>query len=219
MNSKTGYLTILLTALAGIAVIPSALGAMHEQTSTQSLDNVTTATNDTTIADDMTDTAGVNETTTANATGAGNETTTAGANETTIAGNVTVTITPFAQSPGGSVLVQADGLEPETNTTIAVDNELVGTTQSDENGTLFYALGVPSKPITTMTITVDETGEETIENDTHAWDGTVRVVVEDEAGNRGFGELTVLAPVSGESNQTAVAGLEITKETIDRFIE
>lgn len=211
-GSKTGYLAILLTTLAGVAVIPGALGAMHGQTSTQNLNNNTMLTNGTSIM------AMDNMTSAGNATGTGNETTTAGANETTTTGNVTVTITPFAQRPGGSTLVQADGLEPDTNATITVDNGLAATTETDENGTLLYALGVPSEPTTKMTITVDENGEETIENDTHAWEGTVRVVVEDEAGNRGFGELTVLAPVSGESNQTSTAGTNITRETLDRFL-
>jgi len=145
-----------------------------------------------------------------------NETTAAGVNTT---GNANVTITPFAQNPGGSVIVQAEDLEPNANVTITVDNVLAATTESDENGTLLYGLGVPSEPITTMTVRVDDSGEESISNKTHSWDGTVRVVVKDEAGHSGSGELTVLAPVSGESNQTQSTGLNVTREILDRFLE
>ena len=222
-SGNTGYyLAILFFALAVVATMQGALGAMHGQTSPQSndtADNETsvTAGNETAAADNMTVTTEDNATITANATDTGNETTSAEFNETF---DVNVTITPIAQSPGGSALVHAEGLDPDNNATIKVDGELAATTQTDENGTLFYALGVPSEPITRMTIEVDDSGEETITNDTHAWEGTVRVSVEDQAGNRGFGELTVLAPIDqSQSNQTSTAGLNITRETLDRFLD
>ncbi|MGI0049803.1 MAG: hypothetical protein ACREAW_09710 [Nitrososphaera sp.] len=196
-----------------------ALGAMHGQTNTQSNDTADNETSVTagneTAADNMTVTAEDNATITANATDTGNETTSAESNETS---GVNVTITPIAQRPGGSALVHAEGLDPDNNATIKVDGELAATTQTDENGTLFYALGVPSEPITRMTIEVDDSGEETITNETHAWEGTVSVIVEDQAGNRGSGELTVLAPVD-QSNQTSTAGVNITRETLDRFLD
>jgi hypothetical protein len=221
-SRNTGYyLAILLSALAVVATMQGALGAMHGQTSTQSNDTADNETSVTagneTAADNMTVTAEDNATITANATDTGNETTSAESNETS---GVNVTITPIAQRPGGSALVHAEGLDPDNNATITVDGELAATTQTDENGTLFYALGVPSEPITRMTIEVDDSGEETITNDTHAWEGTVRVSVEDHAGNRGFGELTVLTPVDqSQSNQTSTAGANITRETLDRFLD
>jgi hypothetical protein len=221
-SRNTGYyLAILLSALAVVATMQGALGAMHNQTSTQSNDTADNETSVTagngTAADNMTVTAEDNATITANATDTGNETTSAESNETAA---VNVTITPIAQSPGGSALVHAEGLDPDNNATIKVDGELAATTQTDENGTLFYALGVPSEPITRMTIEVDDSGEETITNDTHAWEGTVSVIVEDQAGNRGSGELTVLAPVDqSQSNQTSTAGANITRETLDRFLD
>lgn len=222
-SGNTGYyLAILLSALAVVATMQGALGAMHGQTSTQSNDtadiktSVTTG-NETAAADNMTVTAEDNATITANTTDTGNETTLSETNETS---GANITITPIAQSPGGSALVHAEGLEPDNNATITVDGELAATTQTDENGTLFYALGVPSEPITRMTIEVDESGEETITNETHSWEGTVKVVVEDQAGNRRIGELTVLAPVDqSQSNQTSTAGANITRETLDRFLD
>jgi hypothetical protein len=240
-GSNTSYLVIILSALAGVAAVPGALGAMHEQTSTQSNESDTmsaddtnvTASNETETEDNMT--AAANDTSVANAmdmsnvTGMDNETTVDQANETE--GNetaaevtededgVSVTVTPFAQSPGGSVLVQAEGLEPGTNATITVDNELAATTETDGNGTVLYALGIPSEPVTRMTIEVDnETGEETITKDTHAWEGTVKVVVQDEANNRGFADLTVLAPVD-QPGETTASEMNITRETLDRFLD
>jgi hypothetical protein len=220
-SRNTGYyLAILLSALAVVATMQGALGAMHGQTSTQSndtADNETsvTAGNETAAADTMTVTAEDNATITANATDTGNETTSVEANETS---DANITITPIAQRPGGSALVHAEGLEPDNNATITVDGELAATTQTDENGTLFYALGVPSEPITRMTIEVDDSGEETITNETHAWEGTVKVIVEDQAGNRRIGELTVLTPVD-QSSPTSTAGANITRETLDRFLD
>jgi hypothetical protein len=59
-----------------------------------------------------------------------------------------------------------------------VDDELAAKTETDGKGTLLYALGVLSEPITKMTIRVDnETCEETITNETYAWEGTVNMIV------------------------------------------
>jgi hypothetical protein len=129
-----------------------------------------------------------------NLTSAGNVT--SAGNETALAeSNVTVKITPFVQVPGNTVLVEADGLAPNANTTILVDNGVAARSETDENGTLLYALGVPDQ-ITITEIRVDDsTGEERTRNVTHTWEGTVDVVVKDQFDNTGVGELTVIKPV------------------------
>lgn len=133
-------------------------------------------------------TAAGNATTTANATGVANATASAGS-------NATVTVTPPVQSPGGTVLVQANGLAPDSNATITVDRRVAGVSSTDENGTLLYALGVPDEIKITETRVDSATGKETVKNETHTWDGTVKVVVMDGSGNSGSGELTVLKKV------------------------
>ncbi len=124
-------------------------------------------------------------------------------NETALAeSNVTVTVTPFAQVPGRAVLVEANGLAPHSNATILVDNAIAARSETDENGTLFYALGVVDQ-ITITEIRVDNsTGEESINEITHSWEGTVSVVVRDQFENTGSGELTVIRPV-GQPSATA----------------
>jgi hypothetical protein len=148
---------------------------------------------------------------TGNTTAAGNAT--GAANATALAGsNATVTVTPPVQAPGGTVLVQADGLAPDANATIIVDRRVAGVSGTDENGTLLYALGVPDEIKITETRVDNSTGKETVKNETHTWAGTVKVVVMDGSGNSGSGELTVLKQV-GQSGAAAVASNNTSNNT------
>ena len=137
----------------------------------------------------QTETGGANGNTASagNATSAGNETAPAES-------NATVTITPFAQVPGNTVLIEANGLAPNANATIVVDNGVAARSETDENGTLLYALGVPDE-ITITEIRVDSSGTESTRNITHSWDGTVSVIVTDQFNNTGASELTVIKPI------------------------
>lgn len=145
--------------------------------------------------------------------------------------NVTVSVVPFVQAPGASVMVIAEGLSPNSNATITLGNVMIeresnqtsegnsnqtssaatqaseddrgftsivaGRTLTDENGTLLFALGIPKEDIVVeTTITDNSTGQETTITDTLALQGTLQIVVKDQRGNTGQGEVTVLAPVS-----------------------
>jgi hypothetical protein len=173
---KASFAIMLSVLATGVFVTPAALAVSYGPTGNS--------------------TAAGNMTTTGNVTGATNATSLAGS-------NATVTVTPLAQVPGGTVLVQANGLTPDANATIMVDNRVAGMSGTDENGTLLYALGVPDE-IKITEIRVDNSGKETVKNETHQWEGTVRVVVMDGSGNSGTGELTVLKPV-GQSGATVAS--------------
>jgi hypothetical protein len=185
---KASFAIMLSVLAAGVIVTPAALAVSYGPAGNT--------------------TAAGNATTTANATGVANATAPAG-------GNATVTVTPPVQSPGGTVLVQANGLSPDANATITVDNGVAGVSSTDENGTLLYALGVPDEIKITESRVDSATGKETVKNETHTWEGTVKVIVMDGSGNSGSGELTVLkkigqsgAPVA--SNNTSNAANAIT---------
>jgi hypothetical protein len=173
---KASFAIMLSVLAAGVIVTPAALAVSYGPTGNSTVGNATT---------------------TGNVTGATNATALARS-------NATVAVTPFAQVPGGTVLVQANGLTPDANATIMVNKRVAGMSGTDENGTLLYALGVPDE-IKITEIRVDNTtGKETVKNETHAWEGTVKVVVIDGSGNSGSGELTVLKPV-GQSGATVAS--------------
>lgn len=124
-------------------------------------------------------------------------------NETELAdNNANVTVTPFAQVPGGSVLIEANGLAPNANTTIIVDDGVAAKSETDENGTLLYALGVPDQIVITEIRVDNSTGDESVRNITRSWDGTVSVVVRDQFDNDGAAELTVIKPIGQPGNAT-----------------
>ena len=97
--------------------------------------------------------------------------------------------------PGGSVLIEANGLAPNANTTIIVDDGVAARSETDENGTLLYALGVPDQIVITEIRVDNSTGNESVRNITRSWDGTVSVIVRDQFNNAGAAELTVIKPI------------------------
>jgi hypothetical protein len=160
--------------------------------------------------------------------------------------DVTVSVEPFVQALGASVLVRAEGLSPNSNATITLGNVMIerettqareentndsnqtdstaaatqtseddrgftsivaGRTLTDENGTLLFALGIPKEDISVeTTFTNNSTGQETTVVDTLALQGTLQVVVKDQRGNTGHGEVTILAPLDNvRTNSTGDA--------------
>jgi hypothetical protein len=129
-----------------------------------------------------------------------------------------VTISPFFQLPGGSVVVKAEGLAPNANATIYVKNVVakvetievgkpgkvvtfpdqiaVGTAETDPRGNLEWALGVPKDDVTVIERWINNsTGQEEVVKTvttTYKFQGTVKVIVTDQFGNSASGELTVI---------------------------
>ena len=134
-----------------------------------------------------------------------------------------VAITPFFQLPGGSVVVKADGLAPNANATIYAKNVIarvetveagkpdatvtfpdrivVGTAKTTPQGTLEWALGVPSDDVTVIERWINNsTGQEEVlktVTTTYTFQGTVKVIVVDQFGNTASGELTVIRWIAG----------------------
>jgi hypothetical protein len=129
-----------------------------------------------------------------------------------------VTISPFFQLPGGSVVVRAEGLAPNANATIYVKNVVarvetveagkpgkvvtfpdqiaVGTTETNSQGSLEWALGVPKDDVTVIERWINNsTGQEEVVKTVttnYRFQGTVKVIVVDQFGNSASGELTVI---------------------------
>ena len=127
-------------------------------------------------------------------------------------------VTPFFQLPGGSVLVTAEGLASNASVTISVKNVVatvetekageatksvtfpdtvtVGTTRSNVDGTLEWALGVPKDEVKVIERWLsNSTGKEEVlktVTTTYEFQGTVQVIVADEFGNEARSELTVI---------------------------
>ena len=134
-----------------------------------------------------------------------------------------VTISPFFQLPGGSVVVKAEGLAPNANATIyaknvvarvetveagkpgiavtSPDQIVVGTAKTTPQGTLEWALGVPRDDVTVIERWINNsTGQEEvlkIVTTTYTFQGTVDVIVTDQFGNTASGELTVIRWIAG----------------------
>jgi hypothetical protein len=130
-------------------------------------------------------------------------------------GSPDVVITPFFQLPGGTVTVNAQGLTPNANATIFVKNVVAkvvtqtqdgvkmvtfpdvivaGRTETNADGSLEWALGVPKDDVKIIERWVDNaTGRviKTITTD-YRFQGTVKVQVTDEFGKSATGELTVI---------------------------
>jgi hypothetical protein len=162
-----------------------------------------------------------------NATSINNSTVAPSANITTpvTTGNATVIVTPAIQSPGKTILILAEGFENNVTATISLANIVVSEgpknvttdsnateqdldtikvaeTQTDGNGTLFYALGIPSDGVLNTTVTrIDNTtGTETSDTTMMTFQGTLKVIVVDEAGNRASAELTIVPAESTDAN-------------------
>ncbi|HKU50350.1 MAG TPA: hypothetical protein VJP79_10390 [Nitrososphaera sp.] len=131
-----------------------------------------------------------------------------------------VTVDPWLQLPGGTVRVTGEGFAPNANVSIVVgnviatvetqergdstvavthpDSVIAANTVTNADGTIEYALGIPRdevKVIERWITNSTETGEEEVlktVTTTYRFQGTVKVQVIDELGNRGSAELTVL---------------------------
>jgi hypothetical protein len=137
---------------------------------------------------------------------------------TLAAGNTSAYVAPFFQVPGGSVIVTAEGLTPNAavkiyakNVVATVETEkagepmkqvtfpdtvMVGETESDNEGRLEWALGVPKDEVKIIERWIsNSTGQEEVlktVTTTYEFQGTVRVIVTDEDGNTADAELTII---------------------------
>lgn len=134
-----------------------------------------------------------------------------------------VTISPFFQLPGSSVVVMAEGLAPNANATIYAKNVVarvetqkagepaatvtfpdqivVGTAETTSSGTLEWALGVPKDDVTVIERWINNsTGQEEIlktVTTNYRFQGTVQVIVVDQFGNSASSELVVIRWITG----------------------
>ncbi|HEU4605710.1 MAG TPA: hypothetical protein VFS46_05670 [Nitrososphaera sp.] len=132
-----------------------------------------------------------------------------------------VTVSPFFQLPGSSVVVRADGLAPNAEATIYVKNVVarvetmkagesasvvtfpdqivVGTTETISTGSLEWALGVPKDDVTVIERWISNSTGQVLKTvtTTYKFQGTVKVIVVDQFGNSASGELTVIRWITG----------------------
>jgi hypothetical protein len=133
-------------------------------------------------------------------------------------GSTKAYVAPFYQVPGGSVIVSAEGLRPNATVTISAknvvatveteiagestksvtfpDTVVVGTTVSNADGTLEWALGVPRDAVKVIERWIsNSTGQEEVlktVTTTYQFQGTVRIIVADEYGNTADAELLII---------------------------
>ena len=133
-------------------------------------------------------------------------------------GSTSAYVSPFFQLPGGSVLVTAEGLASNSTVMISVKNVVatvetekageatkavtfpdtvtVGTTRSNPDGTLEWALGVPKDEVKVIERWIsNSTGQEEVLKTittTYEFQGTVQIIVADEFGNTADAELTII---------------------------
>ena len=133
-------------------------------------------------------------------------------------GSTKAYVAPFYQVPGGSVIVSAEGLRPNATVTISAKNVVatveteitgeptksvtfpdtvtVGTTVSNADGTLEWALGMPRDEVKVIERWINNsTGQEEViktVTTTYQFQGTVRIIVSDEYGNTADAELLVI---------------------------
>jgi hypothetical protein len=156
-------------------------------------------------------------TTATNSTAGGNGNQTGGLPITTTtsvasSGNVQVSVNPSSQSAGSTVLVSATGLAHNSSVTITADDVVAGTTMSDEQGTVYFALGVPEK-IEIRNIIQDKNNVVINDNvTTKTLGGNVKVVVSDAEGNSGFATLTITS--NNTKGQTSTSSAN-TMENVD----
>jgi hypothetical protein len=127
-------------------------------------------------------------------------------------------VSPFFQLPGGSVIVEGHGFQPNANVTIYVKNVvarvetqsaeapiatvtfpdqiIVGTTESTSDGRVEWSLGVPKDEVKVIERWINNsTGQEEVEKTvttTYKFQGTVKVIVVDQYGNTARDELTII---------------------------
>lgn len=134
-----------------------------------------------------------------------------------------VSVHPFFQFPGGSVIVSGSGFESNSNVTIYVKNVIakvetqeageinktvsfpdqiaVGVTETKSDGSLEWALGIPKDEVKVIERWINNsTGKEEVlktVTTTYSFQGTVKVIVVDEFGNHASDELTIIRWISG----------------------
>lgn len=133
-------------------------------------------------------------------------------------GQSTADVTPWFTFPGKTVLVTAEGLTPNSNATIYVknvvarvetekaaeqtktvtfpDRVVVGKTETNADGTLEWALGVPRDEVKVIERWIsNSTGQEKVlktVTTTYTFQGTVKVIVVDQNGHTADAELTIV---------------------------
>ena len=130
----------------------------------------------------------------------------------------TAAVNPWFTFPGKTVLVTADGLTPNSNATISVknvvarvetekagepkntitfpDTVVIGKTETNANGSLEWALGVPRDEVKVIERWIsNSTGHEEVlktVTTTYTFQGTVKVIVADQDGHTADTELTIV---------------------------
>ena len=69
---------------------------------------------------------------------------------------VEVTLIPTEQTVGGTVLVNASGLDANSDTVVKIGDMTAGSTQSDVNGNVLFALGISDDMTGDQTVTVED---------------------------------------------------------------
>jgi hypothetical protein len=129
-----------------------------------------------------------------------------------------LSISPFFQMPGGSVIVTGQGFAPNANATIYVKNVVatvetqkageristvtfpdqivVGNTETTSDGNVEWALGVPKDEVKVIEKWINNsTGQEEVlktVTTTFKFQGTVKVIVQDQYGNTAKDELIII---------------------------
>ena len=132
--------------------------------------------------------------------------------------DTSVEVSPFFQLPGSSVVVTGKGFAPNANVTIYVKNVVatvetqkagerngivtfpdqivVGRTESNSDGRIEWALGVPKDEVKVIERWINNsTGQEEVLKTittTYRFQGTVKVVVVDDLGNTAKDELIII---------------------------
>ena len=130
----------------------------------------------------------------------------------------TAAVSPWFTFPGKSVLVTADGLTPNSNATISVENVVarvetekageptniitfpdtvvIGKTETNADGSLEWSLGVPRDEVKVIERWIsNSTGQEEVlktVTTTYTFQGTVKVIVADQEGHTADTELTIV---------------------------
>lgn len=133
-------------------------------------------------------------------------------------GQTAAAVNPWFTFPGKSVVVTAEGLSPNSNATIYVknvvarvetekageptktvtfpDSVVVGKTETNADGTLEWALGVPRDEVKVIERWIsNSTGQEEVlktVTTTYTFQGTVKVIVVDQNGHTANAELTIV---------------------------
>ncbi len=133
-------------------------------------------------------------------------------------GQTAAAVNPWFTFPGKSIVVTAEGLTPNSNVTVYVknvvakvetekagettktvtfpDRVVVGKTETNADGNLEWALGVPRDQVEVIERWIsNSTGQEEViktVTTTYTFQGTVQVIVVDETGHAATAELTIV---------------------------